>query len=224
MPTKSLNSQKKSQKKIKCIYGSDYVNKSESKYFNTAIKMDLALISLLKNKSFEYITIRELCQTAGVNRSTFYLHYSNMNDLLDETTRYLLNDFLSYFSPEIKTPVSNISTCDNKDLIFICDKYLTPYLTYIKENREVFLTALSHVKSLGFDKVYKNLFVNIFNPILDRFHYPVENRKYVMMYYLNGLNAIISEWLKDNCSKQIDEVSEIITTCIFGLHYNKGCE
>ena len=47
----------------------------ESKYFNTATKMDLSLISLLKKKPFEYITVSEICKAAGVNRSTFYLHY-----------------------------------------------------------------------------------------------------------------------------------------------------
>ena len=61
------------------------MNKSESKYFNTATKMDLALISLLKKKPFEYITVSEICETAGVNRSTFYLHYETVSDLLDET-------------------------------------------------------------------------------------------------------------------------------------------
>lgn len=50
----------------------------ESKYFNTARKMDTALITLLKKKPLEYITVRELCETAGVHRSTFYLHYETM--------------------------------------------------------------------------------------------------------------------------------------------------
>ncbi len=200
------------------------MNKSESKYFNTAVKMDLALISLLKNKSFEYITVRELCETAGVNRSTFYLHYSNIGELLDETTRYLLDNFLSYFSFDLKKPVHNLSLSEKDELIFTSDKYLVPYLTYIKENREVFSTALLHMKSFGFDNVYKKLFSNIFNPILDRFHYPAEDRKYVMMYYLNGLNAIVSEWLKDDCSKPIEEISKIINTCIYGLNKKKESE
>ena len=79
------------------------MNKSESKYFNTATKMDIALISLLKKKPFEYITVSEICKTAGVNRSTFYLHYETVGDLLDETARYLLNDFLTYFSTDTKS-------------------------------------------------------------------------------------------------------------------------
>ena len=51
------------------------MNKAESKYFNTALRMDEALISLLRVKDLEYITVKEICEKAGVNRSTFYLHY-----------------------------------------------------------------------------------------------------------------------------------------------------
>ena len=74
------------------------MNKNESKYFNTAIKFDEALISLLEKKDFAYITIKEICDKAGVNRSTFYLHYENTSDLLAETTRYIIDKHLSYYS------------------------------------------------------------------------------------------------------------------------------
>ena len=190
------------------------MNKSESKYFNTATKMDLALISLLKEKPFEYITVSEICETAGVNRSTFYLHYETIGDLLDETTRYLLDDFRSYFP----TDTIDLVCCDRNELVFVCDKYLTPYLTYIKNHKEVFGTAITHSKTLRFEDVHKRLFDNIFNPILDRFHYPSNIRQYVMMYYLNGINAIVLEWLKNGCDKAIAEISEIISVCIYGLN------
>ncbi len=193
------------------------MNKSESKYFNTATKMDLALISLLKKKPFEYITVSEVCERAGVNRSTFYLHYETINDLLNETTRYLLNDFLSYFSTDTQSVSLNLMNCELDELVFIGDKHLTPYLTYINDHKEVFATALLHNKTLGFEDVYKRMFENIFNPILDRFHYPPNNRQYVMMYYLNGINAIVSEWLKNGCNKSIKEISEIIKVCVYGF-------
>lgn len=178
--------------------------------------MDLALISLLKKKPFEYITISELCKTAGVNRSTFYLHYENIADLLAETTRYLLNDFLSYFSTDTKEIAFNLLNCELDELKFICDKYLTPYLSYIKDKKEIFLTALLHNKTFNLEIAYKRMFDNIFSPILDRFNYPEEDRKYVMMYYLNGINAIILEWLKDGCVKPIKEIAQIIMICIYG--------
>ena len=193
------------------------MNKSESKYFNTATKMDLALISLLKKKPFEYITVSEICETASVNRSTFYLHYETISDLLDETTRYLLDDFRSYFP----TDTIDLVCCDHNKLVFVCDKYLTPYLTYIKNHKEVFGTAITHNKILKFEDVHKRLFDNIFNPILDRFHYPSSTRQYVMMYYLNGINAMVLEWLKNGCDKSIAEISEIISVCIFGLNKDK---
>ena len=193
------------------------MNKSESKYFNTATKMDLALISLLKKKPFEYITVSEICETASVNRSTFYLHYETISDLLDETTRYLLDDFRSYFP----TDTIDLVCCDRNELVFVCDKYLTPYLTYIKNHKEVFGTAITHNKILKFEDVHKRLFDNIFNPILDRFHYPSNTRQYVMMYYLNGINAIVLEWLKNGCDKSIAEISEIISVCIYGLNKDR---
>ena len=59
-------------------------------YKNSEISLEEALLEL-KKKPFEYITVSEICKTAGVNRSTFYLHYENLGDLLDETTRYLIN-------------------------------------------------------------------------------------------------------------------------------------
>ena len=56
------------------------MNRSESRYFATAARMDEAFLTLLAKKDFEYITIKEICEVAGVNRSTFYLHYETMSD------------------------------------------------------------------------------------------------------------------------------------------------
>ena len=192
------------------------MNKSESKYFNTAIRFDQALLSLLEKKSFEYITISEICKTAGVNRSTFYLHYENTGDLLEETTKHLVNQFTSYFSVDAKSIISGFSECALSDLNFITDKYLHPYLSYIRDNQRIFSAALSRPSDFRFDSIFQRLFDFIFDPILDRFHYPIDERKYVMMFYLNGVTAIIKEWLKSKCEKNIEEISEIIRHCILG--------
>ena len=183
--------------------------------------MDLALISLLKKKSFEYITVSELCKFANVNRSTFYLHYETIGDLLEETAEYLIKEFFSFFKIDSAEFVLNISNVKPDNLVFICDEYLNPYLTYIKDNKEIFSAALLNAKTLGFEKLYNNLFEKIFNPILEIFNYPPDDRKFVMMYYLNGITAIVTEWLSENCKKSIPEISKIIQNCVFGLYKTK---
>ena len=196
------------------------MNKSESKYFNTAKKMDKALISLLEEKSFEYITVSEICKRAEVNRSTFYLHYENTVDLLNETARFLLDDFAAYFNVDVENITNKFKENSLDELNFISDEYLHPYLSYIKENRIAFLTVLLHSVSFGFNEIFQKLYDNIFNPILERYNYPDTDRKYAMMFYLNGITAIVTEWLKDGCEKTIEEVSQIIYGCIFGRENN----
>lgn len=200
--------------------GSGSLNKSESKYFNTAKKMDMALISLLEEKSFEYISVSEICKLAKVNRSTFYLHYENTVDLLNETARFLLDDFAAYFNADIKSIANKFNESPLDELNFISDEYLHPYLSYIKENKTVFSTVLMRSASFGFNEIFQRLYDNVFNPVLERYSYPVSDRKYAMMFYLNGITAIVKEWLKDDCEKTIGEVSQIIYGCIFGREIN----
>ena len=192
------------------------MNKAESKYFNTAVKFDKALLYLLEQKPFEYITISEICEKAGANRSTFYLHYENTADLLKEATAYALDNFASYFFVDMESITSKYANCDLQELNFINEKYLHPYLSFIKENQRLFAAVLSQPTTFDSKAIFQRLFDDVFNPILDRFHYPRDEQHYVMMFYLNGITAIIAEWLKEDCRKSIEGISSIIHYCIFG--------
>ena len=192
------------------------MNKNESKYFNTAVRMDEALITLLEKKDFEYITIKEICDTAEVNRSTFYLHYENTSDLLKETTRYIIDKHLAYYEKE-KTCISlQFETCKQEELLFITDEYLVPYLTFIKDNQRLFKVSVKQFNSLSMNEVYGRMFEHIFNPVLERFHIPEKERAYVMKFYLTGVFAIVMEWLDKNCSDDMETVTRVITDCVMG--------
>ena len=192
------------------------MNKNESKYFNTAIRMDEALIELLEKKDFEYITIKEICDTAGVNRSTFYLHYENTSDLLKETTRYIIEKHLSYYEKDKKNRSFRLENCERGELLFITDEYLTPYLTFIKENQRLFKVAIKEFHSMNMDEIYGKMFEHIFSPILARFCVPKTEHSYVMKFYLTGVFAVVMEWLNKNCSDDIKTVIKVITDCIMG--------
>ena len=192
------------------------MNKNESKYFNTAIKMDEALITLLEKKDFEYITIREICDIAGVNRSTFYLHYDNTSDLLKETTRYIIDKHLAYYKIDKQRMVMQFGICKRSELLFITEEYLTPYLTFIKDNQRLFKVSIKQFHAMNMDEVYGRMFEHIFSPILARFDVPETERHYVIKFYLTGVFAIVMEWINKNCSTDMKTVIKIITDCVMG--------
>ena len=103
------------------------MNKNESKYFYTASLMNQALLALLEKKDIDFISVTEITQKAGVNRSTFYLHYDTIYELLEETLENLNKEFMASFP--IKVPYEIKSS---KDAFLITEEYLTPYLNFCK--------------------------------------------------------------------------------------------
>lgn len=194
--------------------GGGIMNKSESKYFNTAILFDEALIHLLQDKDIEYITIKELCKKAGVNRSTFYLHYENINDLVEETTNYINNKFLNYFNEGTIGIIDKIKTAPLEELLLIEKKYLTPYLTFVKENKKIFKAAFNNPNGMKISSRYNHLKKYIIIPILERFNVSKKEQDYLITFYINGTMSIIKEWLKNECKDDITDIENIIIKCI----------
>lgn len=184
------------------------MNKSESKYFNTAVKMDKALLKLLESKPFEYITVREICQTAQVNRSTFYLHYQNTRELLEESLRHMDREFLTYFKGHADDPSQHSDS-------LISPRYLTPYLTYIKEHQTLFRAAMQHTTALESEQRYQSLFEHIFVPDMERFHVPAASQKYMVSFFIYGIIGIVREWLKTDCADPIEQIVAVIMQCTY---------
>ena len=190
------------------------MNKSESKYFNTAVRMDEAFLALLEKKDFAYITVKELCKAAGVNRSTFYLHYETMADLLAESAQYLNERFLAYMKHDSEAFVAKLHDCPLEELYLITPQYLTPYLSYIRENQRLFRTGLENVAVLHLDDSYEELFRHVLTPILERYRVPEKDRGYLMAFYLQGLMAIITQWLKGGCADPIEHIIDLMRQCV----------
>lgn len=190
------------------------MNKSESKYFNTALSMDKALIALLEVKDLEYITVKEICEKAGVNRSTFYLHYETIADLVNETMENVNKHFLSYFTSETNDFINMIDSKDLKKLILITQDYLLPYLRFISENKIIYRAAFRNPNEMQSNLKYNDLKKYIIEPILKKFEVPDLFRKYYIAYYIEGIAAIIKEWLNNDCRDSIETIAAIIEDCV----------
>lgn len=190
------------------------MNRSESKYFATAARMDEAFLELLEKKDFTYITVKEICEKAGVNRSTFYLHYETVSDLLAESARYIITQFAEAMPHDTAEFMSQIQTRPLEELYLITPEYLTPYLNYIKKHRRIFRTTLEQASVLGMNDAYLSLNRHVFMPILNRYQVPLSSQKYMMPFYINGLMGIVNEWLKEDCEDSIERMISVIQVCI----------
>ena len=176
--------------------------------------MDKAFLSLLEKKDLAYITVKEICEAAGVNRSTFYLHYETIGDLLSESVQYMTEEFLSHMKLQTDDFHANIRQCPLEELYLVTPEYLTPYLRYIAQHRRLFRTALDNAGPFQLDKLYGRMLRNVFLPILERFSIAPADREYMMAFYVHGLMAILSEWLKTDCTDSIEHVSAVMQRCV----------
>jgi AcrR family transcriptional regulator len=190
------------------------MNKSESKYFNTAQLMNQALIQLLEYKDIEYISVKEICEKAGVNRSTFYLHYETISDLVEEAIEHITDKFIGLFPQNSCDFVVNIQQVPINELILVREDYLIPYLSFIYDNKGVFKAAVKNPNCMKTFSRYSRLKQYVFEPIMERFQIPKDVRNYWTCYYINGIWAIIEEWLKNDCRETVEQIETIIISCV----------
>ncbi len=71
--------------------------RNDVRVIKTRQKLRRALLLVLGEKRIEDLSITEVCSAAGVNRNTFYAHYSDLCELLDEVK----SSYLEYFINEL---------------------------------------------------------------------------------------------------------------------------
>ena len=187
------------------------MNKSESKYFNTARLMDEALLILLEKKDIEFITVKEICKKAGVNRSTFYLHYENVYELLAEALEMINDRFIQSFEKE--TISKKIKNGNKEDLNLITPEYLRPYLKFIKENRRAFKLIHKKPDLFNVEQTFQKMYKNIFEPILEKFNINGYRRTYIFEFYIGGVVSIIKKWVELDCKTDIEDILNTIIEC-----------
>ena len=72
-------------------------------------------LELLKQKNFTKITVTEICKISEINRGTFYLHYYDIHDVLED----ILNDI----AQDLKTTVEHLFCPNQKSCSYpFCQK------------------------------------------------------------------------------------------------------
>ena len=101
-----------------------------------------------------------------------------------------------------------------EDLVFVTREYLLPYLRFIRDNKKVYRAAFRNPSSMQVQARYDNLKRYILGPVLERFQIPEERRPYYMAYYVEGIIAIIKEWLRQDCKDNVEMIASMIEACV----------
>lgn len=150
-----------------------------------------------------------------VDRTTFYLHYETIDDLLKETIEMVYSRFYSLFGTNKDAFKDNWQSIKEKEeLLLVTPEYLLPYLTFIKDNKKLFKLMYDKPELFNGEKTFRKLYEEIFQPILSIFLVPKEEQEYILQFYTKGILAIIFEWLKEDCEDDINKIISIITKCI----------
>lgn len=185
--------------------------RSESRYFQTAERMAEALMTLLLEKDFACITVKDICARAGVHRSTFYLHYETVADLLDDAASVLHRRFQAHF-PEVRELA--IAAMPRESLFLMTDRWLLPWLDFVRENQQIYRAIHGQMDVYGVERAYRQMFQTVFSPILSRYGVAEARHDYVMDFYRHGLVAILMRWVDGGCRESTGEIAEIIRLCV----------
>ena len=80
--------------------------------------------------------------------------------------------------------------------------------------QRLFRTGIENAAALRLEDSYKGLSSYVITPVLDRYGVPEREKPYLMAFYLHGLMAVISEWLKNDCAEPVEYIAGVIQRCV----------
>lgn len=158
-----------------------------------------ALIQLLLEEKFETISVSKLCQRAGINRGTFYLHYLDKFDLIETLKEEIISQLRKNFEETTNThdlTITNLSYLQqNHDLIYAVSQ--SHYLNFRETIREFMLSILTNDQH----KVQTEHFLKENFPI---------SEKYALEVFLSSIEGIISLWISSGTKETPEEMTNMI--------------
>ena len=176
--------------------------------FSSSLMVE-ALLLLLEKKEYDSITVKEICEKAGVNRSTFYMHYDTKDDLLVETMKYINARLLSDSNYDAIIPRSNDEKNFNLDEI-----HLVPYLNTIKEFKKIYRVLPHKPHIFKKSNINKELYRNLCDKLLRKYNIKNDEKEFAFAYFNYGVLAIVDKWVESDCEEDVYKIADLIIKLI----------
>ncbi|UPW84422.1 TetR/AcrR family transcriptional regulator [Lysinibacillus sp. Ag94] len=158
--------------------------------FETKRAIKNALLIQIEEVGFERITVKKLAITANINRGTFYLHYKDKYEVMEDLQEYA---FQTIKIGQLYQPFIAV-------------------FKYIKEHDKAFRVILGEQGSPAFSKRMKTVFSN---HILDRISVIREEgldpefQPYFEAFLTSAILGVIQEWLDNGDDLNVEDLAMI---------------
>ena len=168
--------------------------KNNQRYKMSSEKIETAFLTLILNHKYEDISINQICREAGINRSTFYAHYDDINDLVikieSKFASHTANIF-NYGERQTHEAVVELFTFVRDNKYFYKAFLNLPYTSIAEKN-----TQLDVLKNIGNkSNIEKSKTIGIY---------------YRARFFGAGIKEMCRIWLERDCQETPEEMAKLL--------------
>ena len=164
-------------------------------------------MQILENKSFEAITIGDIAKKAQINRGTFYLHFQDKFDLLDQIEQQLFRDLGNHID-ELQSHYSSTHTFEKGQ-----EQLAATLFSSIKMHLPLLKIFLSNHGRAGFHIRFRDAFSEKVRLHLEKNESINASLKAPMDYFLSFITSaflgLIEQWVQNGLDKTPEEMTAL---------------
>lgn len=190
--------------------GETIVNENQNvdrRIVRTRLAVREALVTLIREKGFDALSVTDIAERANINRGTFYLHYKDKFDLLEQTETEILEELQQIFLSVNTLTVEDFNSTDQLLRLAVT------LLEYVKEHADLMHAILGLQGNYSFitrlrSLVEQNLEIEALLGLnADNFIVPQE---YLISYILHAHLGVLQSWLENECKELPEEMARIL--------------
>ena len=159
-----------------------------------------SLTSLMKEKRINKITVTELTERADVNRSTFYLYYKDIYDMIERIETDMFEDFSIELNKLYQSEPKRESTLAFFSFVF----------DFIRENADICKILLGQDGDYSFLNKFKEAIIESHPPLNFRPDSGKLMEHYFMPFAISGSIGVIQQWLEDDMAVPTQDMSHFL--------------
>lgn len=173
--------------------------KVDRRVIKTRRQLKKGLAVLMKEKSVNQITVKELVEEVDINRSTFYLHFKDIQDLLREIKENM--------EAQIKRAIEEHPIVSGNENAFY---FIEDMFRVLDEEREISKALIGPNGDMGFiHRIERIIKENSRGTLEKMFPGKKEDLKYFYAFCLSGCLGLVKVWLNEGEEKSPEEMAQM---------------